>query len=55
MKRMASLFLGGALLASAGCALHPPYGGYLNDNSSPIPPAGAITGRNTLPPAAGRA
>ena len=52
MKRhWTSLVFGGALLAtSSGCFLHPPYG-YHNGGSSLVPPAGAITHRNNIPPA----
>ena len=42
--------VGGLLLSASGCGLHPPYGKF-NDNTSHIPPMGAITGQNVLPPA----
>jgi hypothetical protein len=39
------------MVASGGCFLHPPYGDHLNHNSTIIPPVGAITHQNNLPPA----
>ena len=38
------------MLSAAGCGLHPPYGA-INDNTSFIPPLGAITHKDVLPPA----
>ena len=50
-SNVASLLLAVAVLAASGCSLHPPYGPF-NDNTSAVPPLGAITHQNTLPPAA---
>ena len=38
------------LVPWSGCGLHSPYGKF-NDNTSPIPPMGALTHKNVLPPA----
>ncbi len=49
--RLVLLLLGGSLVAASGCFLHPPYGQHLNRQSTIIPPAGALTHSNNLPPA----
>ena len=48
--RLASLLLGGSLLAATGC-IHPTFGEF-NNNTSLIPPLGKFTGKNNIPPAA---
>jgi hypothetical protein len=48
--RLASLLLGGSMLATTGC-LHPTFGEF-NNNTSLIPPLGKFTGHHNLPPAA---
>ncbi len=48
-RRWTSWAMGGTLLAASGCLIHPPYGHEYN--SSVVPPVGAITHQNNLPPA----